>query len=1111
MERAVSDQTGDIPTPEQLAAIESRDLDILVEAGAGTGKTSTTIARYRRILGDGHAPGQILVFTFTDKAAAELRNRVREHHSAGDPSMSSAWIGTFHAVCARILRSHPVAANVDPRFEILNDVIGKRIKDLAFERALTEVSADRRNAEWLSRERISEWKKGVAATYDQLRARGQTTPELPDAPAGQTATAGLDFEVVSFELVNALLLAYGNEYAKIKEASGVLDYEDLQLGTLALLEAHPAIRQSYRERFVEIMVDEFQDTNRLQLSLIEALRGDDTTLFTVGDEMQAIYGFRYADVRLFRKRRDRVDRPLGLTANFRSQAPVIGAVNHIGRALDSQVSTRRTSENADDTGRQQFTDLTVGLNPDERPSRVETILLPGKGWKEQDLGPLSPEEAKGQGDAKAAVCAEALAVARRIHEAVSRGEVEPGGVAILFRTRGNMNEHAAALAQHGLGAYIVGRRDFWESREAVDIKALLSVVANPLDDESLLSPLFGPACGLSSDAVLLLRKASGSSPLWPALKRVAAGDAPEGFPAADRDLATDFVEAIQRVRHSLATTPLSEVADATITSTGYDLACLARDRGAEGMANLRRLVSLAAEYEAQDEQAGGGDLRGFIDWISDSAELKSEDGVATQEEGGDVVRLMTIHKAKGLEFDMVCVPDLGKQRPFKNQTICWLAPEGDGRETEDGDPPFGLYVKSKSGDLTPTHGWDTIKSAAQAEAEDEELRLLHVAMTRARRILLLSGSDSMEGSEPRVGDHSARRLVNWFNAHSDEAEGSSRVPPLFAVPAPDAGVALDQEPAESEMVVTVFPATTDSAGILRSGGDVPVAEVPSPEGRPPLSRPEPSRRPDVPLSFTTLSVLKDCPARFFATQVLKIAEPEGARTWQGQTEVVLDPEEQSPLTVREATAFGLAIHEVLESCAKRRWVRPAAAEIEHRLRLRGLDPSDPDVLDRATVMIFGFLDSELGGKVSAQRCDLEIPLLFDAGGITIRGFADLLCPQSEPPLILDYKSNRLEGTNAEAKMTEQYGLQRDLYGLAVARGLGVECVDTAFVFLEDVSHPVEMRLGRDELEHAGLEVEGLTAMIRTGSFFGQPGAAVRPCGGCWACEQLASRIVSSAK
>ncbi len=736
---------------------------------------------------------------------------------------------------------------------------------------------------------------------------------------------------------------------------------------------------------------------------------------------------------------------------------MIGAVNLIGDALDRQVTERRDAERSEqdqaahekqqtiDESRQQFAELRVGLNPEtDRPSRTELILVEQPGWKALDLGPISPSEAKGQGPADAAVSAEALSVARRIRRAVDDGEVELSQVAVLFRTRGNMALYASALETYGLEPYVVGQRDFWKSQEAVDLLALLAVIANPLDDESLLSPLFGPACGISSDAVLLLRHAGGSGPLWPALCEVAQGRGPDGLPGEDREAASGFVNTVHEVRKSMVLTPLAELVEAVITGTHYDLACLSRDRGAEGLANLRRIVSLAAEFEHSE----GRDLRGFLQWASDSSELEAEGGVATQEETGEVVRLMTVHKAKGLEFDMVCVPDLGKKRPAVGETICWLGSESEG--AEGGTTPVGINIKNRDGEYESVFAWDSIKEQAERDAEDEELRLLHVAMTRARRILVLSGSDSLKGEEPGVNANTAKRLVHWVRHLEPDADAEiAEIPASVPVAAPAEGVELVHPPLPSEITIATIMADDKAAEELRVGQSAKVIDRERPSGKPPLRRPERSGRPDVPLSFSTLSILKDCPARFFATQVLKLEDNE-----QGASgKVVLDPEDRSPLAAREATAFGSAVHEILEACARRQWIRPADSEIGARLKLRGLDPADEHVFERARTMIDGFLESELGRQVSSEQCDVEVPLLFDAGGITIRGFADLLAPGAGPPLILDYKSNNLEGTTAEKKMDEQYGLQRDLYGLAVSTGLPVDTVTTAFVFLRRRGKP----------------------------------------------------------
>jgi hypothetical protein len=179
-------------------------------------------------------------------------------------------------------------------------------------------------------------------------------------------------------------------------------------------------------------------------------------------------------------------------------------------------------------------------------------------------------------------------------------------------------------------------------------------------------------------------------------------------------------------------------------------------------------------------------------------------------------------------------------------------------------------------------------------------------------------------------------------------------------------------------------------------------------------------------------------------------------------------------------------------------------EIEAALKQRRVDDPDGLLAVRASEMIEDFAGSPLGGRVREHRAEVEIPLLIDILGVTVRGFVDLLLPESEPPLVLDYKSNRLDGSSAESKM-EDYGLQRDLYGLAVAQATGSSSVEAAFVFLEDPRSPATLILGQKELDSARIRIDGLVDVIRRGAFF-ERGKAAGPCHECWACTLLESRI-----
>lgn len=1189
-------------TSQQKAAIDSDARDILLSAGAGSGKTSTTVRRYERLITgeytDGRTvepvePSAILVFTFTDKAAGELRERIRDlRESRGrEFSMSSLWVGTFHSICARILRSHSLAAGVDPAFDVIDDVIANRLKESAYASALQKTAEVEGAIPILSDFAQYTLKKGIQAAYGRLRAAGEFNPVLPEPVGRSSEDIQIDLlkeawsaksdsslgtryvrqadnviaaleetkpEDLTLDLLDSieisktskyihelcskveaakrdlisrdigprywkvlanLLFNYGKDYEAAKARRGGLDFEDLQLKSLDLLLRRPDIAETYREQFVEIMVDEFQDTNRLQMDLIDALRGNDTRLFTVGDEMQAIYGFRYADVELFRQRRDGVafrlpedpekreagDRdevrfeiePLSLNANFRSQAPVIGAVNELGRRLEARIEGLRSSdEPGGRTGgtSHEFADLNVGLLPPgddpesestEADARVEILLTEAGTWKDTDFGPLSPKPGEEQHvkDGRGQHEAEALALAWHIRAAVEEG-TPPGDIVVLLRTKTRMWLFEEALKQVGLKPYVVGGTGFWDTREGVDLRALLATVANPLDDEALTGTLAGPACGLSPSAIwLLARGREYGRPLWPEVEKLAATGI-EGIDGEDRKRAASFTGAINALRVRQQGMPLPEVVHAAVSDTGYDLVNLMRDPSGYGLANIRRVAEIAGEFES----AEGRDLRGFVSWIDDSSRLDSEQAIATEDEGSDVIRLMTVHKAKGLEFPMVCVADLGRQLKSNPESVLWISPRVDAPGKFDTGLSLPRPGEAKSLGL---FGWDSLRDRARLETTDEELRIFHVAMTRAKRRLVLSGVANLEDVKDPTEAGSLATCLTQVCGEEEIANG-------IAIPPPEAPTDRKVEfPASHVEVTLVRP--EDSDAFSKVIEPEPDAELVDDEGIPPLDRPPLAAFPEVPLSYSALAQYVDCPARFFARRVLKMDEPQSPAGWGDSP---LDPLLEGAPRV-DSTAFGLAVHELLEVLPSRRWQLPGDHEIRDVLGSHGVTGEREEATARE--MVSGFIGSVLGQKIRSARVDVELPLLIEIDGVMVRGFADLLVDSPEMPMILDYKSNQLEGTSIDALM-EKYDLQRNLYALAVSQALGVEQVETAFVFLREPASPVIDRFDSARLQAAREVVSGLVGAIARGEYLGGEGAGRQPCGDCWACDLLSGQI-----
>ncbi len=716
-------------TDEQERAVASRQVSLLLAAGAGSGKTSVLVERFvRAVREDGVAPGRILAITFTERAAGELRQRVRtrllelgEREAARETEAAN--VSTFHAFCARLLRIHSVQAGVEPGFEILEEGIATRLRMLAFNDALGDfLAGERREAvDLVAAYGPDPLRTMVLGAYAQLRSQGQASPRLPLEPR-QTRLNLSDADVdalVACELIGELLERFGDRYTERKHARGALDFDDLELNARALLQAHADVRESWAERFQLLMVDEFQDSNPRQLQVLAALDRDN--LFTVGDELQSIYGFRHADVGLFRERRERLARDaasLELTSNFRSLPPILAAVKRI--------FSERIGEH--------FTALTPmrpqgeGSEPANEPI-VELLLCDKRGWEQLP----GDEQLVGRPPAVPWRQAEAALLAERIAQLIASGEAQAGQVVVLLRALGDLPVYESALRRHGLPT-LAGVGGFWSHQQIGDLLAWLRALANPLDELALYSTLASPLVGLSSDGLALLARQAREHGrgVWQAiLERSAELDAL--LPAEDRGRLGALRELFVDERAGARLHPIPELLRRVIRATGYDTHVLSLGWGERRLANVHKLIGMARGFEAQE----GRDLRGFLDHVAHlEAALAGREAEATVGDAQlDAVRLMSIHAAKGLEFPVVCVADLGREPNLRVPDL--LFDEVGGR--------LGLRLQ-RLGDPESVSAlaYEQLRDERRVAQEEEEDRVLYVACTRAENRLLLSGSVAFE-------------------------------------------------------------------------------------------------------------------------------------------------------------------------------------------------------------------------------------------------------------------------------------------------------------------------------------------------------------------------------
>ena len=568
--------------PAQREAVEHPGGPLLVLAGAGSGKTRVLTARIAHLITTLHvAPQRIFAVTFTNKAAGEMRTRIGQLLGA-DPR--GLWIGTFHSLSARLLRREAPLLGFGPNFTIYDsDDSEALVKRLLEARQLsTKVYSPR----------------SVHGVISSAKNRMLTPEEL-----------GAQMDTPLIKVAADVYAALG---PALKQANA-MDFDDLLLHPLTLFREHPERLAYWQDRFQHVLVDEFQDTNAAQYLLVKHLAKRHGNLCVVGDDDQAIYGWRGADVRhMLTFQNDFPGTKLvRLEQNYRSTQIILDAANGI------------ISENTARLGKTLFTEKKGG----------EPVTLLSSADERDEAEWLANEYAR----------------------SAAAGDVAYEGMAILYRTNSQSRPLEEAFRFRGIPYRLIGAISFYERREVKDLLAYLRLIANPADDEAFLRVVNVPRRGIGDASLAVLGRAAAGwqKPLLEAARR--AGSVNDLRPNV-REALSGVAALLDRLREAVGQADPASALETILATTAYEQ--YLAEEGAEGMErieNVRELIAGAAAWaEVQDPEAAEGTGTPVERYLTQAALITPVD--EDKDEPG--VTLLTVHMAKGLEWPIVALAGL---------------------------------------------------------------------------------------------------------------------------------------------------------------------------------------------------------------------------------------------------------------------------------------------------------------------------------------------------------------------------------------------------------------------------------------------------------------------
>jgi ATP-dependent helicase/nuclease subunit A len=889
--------------------------------------------------------------------------------------------------------------------------------------------------DWETEER----KEEIKLAFQKLRESVEKLRETLDfRPEDVTTSAELACRAIRLTAQTA------EQYAAAKKNQGVLDFDDLLLHTRNLLRDNESVRKRVAAGIQLLMVDEFQDTDPVQADVVRSLCGAALTqgkLFMVGDRKQSIYRFRRADPTVFSTMSNEIPASgrLPLNVNFRSQPAVLNFVNHLFAPAMDRYEPLVPFQNQQHSPTPGVEFLFAGFDAEgaDAESPITTGSNSGSKSDDDDIRANAAELRAREADWIARRIAMLLAdPAPRIRgkEKDPQGNpllrrTKPGDIVILFRALSSVQEYETALRRYGLNYYLVGGKAFFAQQEIFDLLNLCRYLDDCDDHVGLVGILRSPFFNLSDDAIHALAVHTEAAATQEKLQPVAATRAtlslhqtlylepPAYLPEDQKSRIRFAAEILTNLRNRKDRIPLSDLLTEAVEQTGYDAAILIEFLGDRKLANLRKLIEMARQFDQRDFFT----LTDFVNRLQTSViEETDEEFATTLPESGDVIRLMSIHQSKGLEFPVVIVADIDRKGPPRGSEAVL-------------HPDLGPLIKplEQFGSKVKNLALEMHKLAEQEADAEETIRLFYVACTRAADYLILSS-----GIEPDKPPQSPWREL--LETRFDIRTGLLKTDPLLG--SSESGTAAPEN--IPEILVHHVPCEANRAEPENkkriSLGQIPgrVIEA-TPADFPESSAIFPRNKSD--LRIVSVSRLEAIDA-----QIVQAQKPKKT---VGDDEIAIDPD--------MATTLGTIVHTVLERIDFREpshWPDLLKKVVEQYH-----DKVSHEVVQQASTMLTRFFDSRLAEEFSqVKTIHREIDFLLPWPGnelaaaparpaTLIAGVIDLLIETEAGWHVLDYKTGDFPPQISDDQLIYPYVLQLGLYAHAVEQWFGSPPVELSLI------------------------------------------------------------------